>query len=130
MKIGTLIVGSCFLGLATLSGCPQTRPPAGFGIRVSNEKFQTRSDMVIIGKLFTSNIAIPVTITNFPRRDTISRTAQTDQSGNFTLRVEFAYVTVGRDEEIGDIAVTVRDDTTGFFDAKSVSSSPYLIRFP
>ncbi len=130
MKIFSLGFLSILFYLAAMSGCPQNSPPAGFGISVGNEKFQTRSDMIITGKLFTKNTSVPITISNFPKRDVVSRTANADKDGNFMLRVEFAYVTVGRDEEIGDIQVSARDNPTGFFDAESVSSAPYLIRFP
>ncbi len=131
MKIFSLLFLSIFFYLATMSSCPQNSPPAGFGITVSNEKATTRSVMIITGKSFTPNTTATVTISNFPRRgDAISLTGNVDGSGNFTRREEFNFVTVGRDEEVGDIQVSARDNPTGFFDAKSVSSAPYLIRFP
>ncbi len=130
MKIFNLLFLSVFFYLATLTNCPPSQPPAGFGITVSNEKFQTRSDMIIIGKSFTPNTTAAVNISNFPKRDDMSRSANVDGSGNFTLRVEFAFVTVGKDEEIGNIQVSARDTPTGFFDAESVSPLPYLLRFP
>ena len=126
MKIFSLLFLSIFFYLATLGGCPPAQPPAGFGITVTNEKFQTRSDMIITGKGFTPNTSVPIKITNFPRKDEISTNANADASGNFTHRVEFAVVTVGRDEEIGNIGVSARDNTTGLFDAKSVSPAPYI----
>ena len=86
--------------------------------------------MIITGKHFTPNQSVPIAISNFPRRGDISRTANADNNGDFTLRVEFAFVTVGKDEDIGDIQVSARDTTSGLFDAKSVSSAPYLIIFP
>lgn len=130
MKQFNLLLVSVFFYFAMQSGCPVNQPPAGFGITVGNEKFQTRSDMIITGKSFTPNTSAAIAINNFPRRDSISRTANVDASGNFTLRVEFAFVTVGRDEEIGDIQVSARDASTVFFDAETASSAPYIIRFP
>ena len=110
-----------------LNACPPS--PGKLEIRVSNEKFQTRSDMIVTGKNFTPSKPVTITITNFPRSEgNITRNLSADASGNFTVRMEFAFKTVDRNEEFINILVTARDETTGQFVIENASPEPYLIR--
>lgn len=117
-----------FLILAMwLNACPQS--PGKLEIRVSNEKFQTRSDLIVTGKNFTPSKPVTITIANFPRSEgNITRNLSADASGNFTVRTEFSFKTVDRNEEFINILVTARDETTGQFVIENVSPEPYLIR--
>jgi hypothetical protein len=118
-----------FLILAIwFNACPPASP-GKLEIRVTNEKITTVSDMIVTGKNFTANKPVTISITNFPRSDgTITRNVTADASGNFTLRAEFGFVTVDRNEQFINMLITARDETTGQFVIENVSPEPYLIR--
>ena len=98
-------------------------------IRITNERFQTRSDMIITGKNFTPGKSVTITLTNFPKIDgNITGNTTADATGNFTYRKEFAFRTVDRNEEFINILVTGRDETTTQFAIENVSPEPYIIR--
>lgn len=110
-----------------LNAC--TSSPGKLEIRVTNEKFQTRSDMIITGKNFSSGKSVTLTLTNFPKIDgNITGNTTADANGGFTYRKEFEYRTVGRDEEFINILVTARDETTTQFVIENLSPEPYIKR--
>lgn len=111
------------------NACSPRLPGRKPEIRVTNERFQTRIDMIITGKNFTPSKSVTITLTNFPKIDgNITGNTTADASGNFTYRKEFAYRTVDRNEEFINILVTARDETTTQFVIENISPEPYIIR--
>jgi len=115
--------------LAILLNACTPRSPGKLEIRVTNEKFQTRSDMIITGKNFSPSKSVTLTLTNFPKVDgNVTGNTTADPSGGFSYRKEFAYRTVDRNEEFINILVTARDEATSQFAIENVSPEPYIIR--
>ena len=111
------------------NACSPRLPGSNPEIRVTNERFQTRIDMIITGKHFTPSKSVTITLANFPKIDgNITGNTTADASGNFTYRKEFAYRTVDRNEEFINILVTARDEATTRFVIENVSPDPYIIR--
>lgn len=115
--------------LAILLNACTPGSPGKLEIRITNEKFQTRSDMIITGKNFSPNKSVTLTLTNFPKADeNIIGNTTANANGGFTYRKEFAYRTVDRNEEFINILVTARDEGTTQFAIENVSPEPYIIR--
>lgn len=111
-----------------LGACPP-RSPGKLEMTVAHEKITTRISMIVKGKNYSPNKQVTITIVNFPRKEgTITHSANTDASGSFTWSEDFAFTSVGRDEEFINILLTGRDNTTGLFAIQDVSPEPYLSR--
>ena len=118
---------AAFVLAALLSACATS--PGKLSIRVKSEKQSTQCEMTVTGTNFSPNKSVSITITNFPKGpDNIPSTVTTDSTGKFTFFKDFAFKSVGRDEEFINILVTARDETTGQFAIENTSPEPYLTR--